>query len=489
MTGPRAPEALLRVGQALGRLGQGPEACVTLAEVGNRFPGHALGQRGLAGTPRAGVPLTRPDLRARPARSCPRRHSPQAGLIGVAVSGGSDSLGALHVVARVAGAANVRAATVDHRLRPEAAAEARLAGEACARLGVAHAVLAWEHGAVRGNLMAAARAARHALLARWACGAGVAAVVLGHTADDQAETVLMALARASGLDGLSGMRPGFVSDGAVFLRPFLGVTRAALRAVLTDAGQGWIEDPTNADTRYARVRARRALTVLQPLGITVEGVAAAAAHLRAERQGIEEEVEATGLAVTRAEAGSVAFDSTSWREVRAPIGRRIMLRALAWVARADHAPRAGALARLLEGIAAGQGGTLGGCRVVCRGASFRVLREERAVAGLACAVGGTWDRRWRMEPAEGGASGAGGTDGGGARGDTGAAPGLEIRALGPAGLALCKGWRETGIPREALVVSPAVWEGERLVAAPLAGWGQGWRARIVAPGQPFAVSH
>ena len=131
-----------------------------------------------------------------------------AGPVGVAVSGGSDSTALLALVRAWAEAEgrSVLAVTVDHRLRPESAGEAGVVAELCARLGVGHATRVWADAPGRGNLQASARAARQHLIGAWAREAGLAAVALGHTLDDQAETVLLRLARGSGVDGLAAMR-------------------------------------------------------------------------------------------------------------------------------------------------------------------------------------------------------------------------------------------------------------------------------------------
>jgi tRNA(Ile)-lysidine synthase len=175
---------------------------------------------------------------------------------------------------------NVRAVTVDHRLRAEAADEAAFVAEVCARLGVHHDTLVWEHEEITGNLMDQARRARYRLMADWARHAGIAKVTLGHTADDQAETFLMALGRGTGLDGLVGMRVSFMREGVEFIRPFLVVTRAELREFLAARNVGWVDDPTNADDRYTRIKARNALQVLEPLGISAERLGETMRNLR-----------------------------------------------------------------------------------------------------------------------------------------------------------------------------------------------------------------
>uniref|UniRef100_UPI0026223B47 tRNA lysidine(34) synthetase TilS n=1 Tax=uncultured Amaricoccus sp. TaxID=339341 RepID=UPI0026223B47 len=196
------------------------------------------------------------------------------GRLGVAVSGGGDSV-ALLLLLHAAGR-DLAAVTVDHGLRPESVGEAASVAALCAARGIPHSVLRWEDRDPRGNLQQAAREARRSLIAGWAEASGIAAVALGHTLDDQAETVVMRLARGSGVDGLSAMRPETLALGILWLRPLLGIRRAALRAWLAAEGVAWAEDPTNADARFDRVRARLALPTLAGLGIGPERLAATA---------------------------------------------------------------------------------------------------------------------------------------------------------------------------------------------------------------------
>ena len=192
------------------------------------------------------------------------------GPIGLAVSGGSDSLALLHLAhqwARPRGA-KLLVLTVDHRLRPAAAAEAaevaRLAGE----LGLAHQTLAWDAPVGRQS---AARRARHALLAGALRAAGGHLLLTGHTADDQAETVLMRARQGSGWYGLAGMRALSLSpvwpegEGVWIARPLLGETREDLRTWLDGQGGGWIEDPSNTNPAFERVRVRTRLAASRAL--------------------------------------------------------------------------------------------------------------------------------------------------------------------------------------------------------------------------------
>lgn len=392
-------------------------------------------------------------------------------VIGVAVSGGSDSMALLHLFARVQAyrGGEVRAVTVDHRLRPDAAGEARFVADLCKTLGVRHDTLVWDHGTIKGNLQDQARRARYGLISEWAQTNGIGHVVIGHTADDQAETFLMGLAREAGIDGLAGMRPAWSEAGIRWARPYLLTPREELRGYLTRNAITWIEDPSNVDERFARVRARKALKALKPLGITVEKLSTVTSNL-AMAQGalrVTASEKAEQLAQTR--AGAVLLSRAEFRCLGPEMARRILIGALRWIAGGDYAPRADALLRLERAIAEGRDATLAGCRIVVTDAEIRITREPKAVAGLETATDMLWDSRWRLTGPHEAA--------------------LRVRALGADGLRLCETWRATGCSRAALVVSPAIWRGETLVAAPLAGLENGWTAEIVAGFNSFLLSH
>jgi tRNA(Ile)-lysidine synthase len=212
--------------------------------------------------------------------------SPYPNLL-LALSGGPDSTALLFLIARWravrAAGPQLSAATVDHGLRAEARAEARAAGAVAARLGVPHAVLRWTGAKPAAGIEAAARRARYRLLAGEARRIGAAAVVLAHTLDDQAETVLMRLAAGSGPAGLAAMRPVETVEGLALLRPLLGLPKARLLATLADAGLAAAADPMNADPRFARPRLRAARAALAREGLTPARLARLAARMaRAE---------------------------------------------------------------------------------------------------------------------------------------------------------------------------------------------------------------
>jgi tRNA(Ile)-lysidine synthase len=182
----------------------------------------------------------------------------------VAFSGGSDSL-ALLVVACEYGHRSGRpvlAATVDHGLQPDSAAWTRSAGETAERLGARWQPLVWTGSKPSTGLPAAARRARHILLADFARQSGARVVLMGHTADDLAESALMRRTDTPGLPDPREWAPSPVwpeGRGVFLLRPLLGERRDDLRQRLVALGLRWLEDPANLDPRFARARARQTL--------------------------------------------------------------------------------------------------------------------------------------------------------------------------------------------------------------------------------------
>lgn len=385
----------------------------------------------------------------------------------------------MHLAARWAAARAVplHVACVDHGLRPESAAEAAGVRTAATRLGLPASVLRWQGWAGRGNLQAAAREGRAALLADWARQTGLTAIALGHTRDDQAETVLLRLARGSGVDGLAGMAARSTRLGTLWLRPLLDLDRAALRDWLAARGIGWFDDPSNADSRFDRVRARAALAALAPLGIDAKGLAATAARLADARTVLEDAARRLAAdALTVDCCGAIHLRLAPMRDARPETVLRLLGAALATVAGAPYPPRRAAL----ESLWAGQGQprtSLHGCLVGRRRGSLWIAREPAAVAPGAApledrpaAFGGgdpaapLWNNRWRLTTtAEG-----------------------RVAAVGAAGLAALRTAQAAGTweppeawtdsPRPARLTTPALWRDDRLACAPAAAYGDGLKA-------------
>lgn len=183
------------------------------------------------------------------------------GRVLVACSGGPDSLALAAATAFVAPRVGLPAGlvTVDHQLQAGSAERAKAVAEWAAGAGLAPVEIATVEATGRGTgPEAAAREARYAALLAAARRLGAAAILLGHTRDDQAETVLLALARGAGPRGLAGMPPGRTVDGVALLRPLLDVSRADTVAACAAEGLRPWSDPHNTDPTYARSRVRSA---------------------------------------------------------------------------------------------------------------------------------------------------------------------------------------------------------------------------------------
>ena len=369
--------------------------------------------------------------------------------VGVALSGGGDSMALMHLAAEWRGPRRLMAATVDHRLRPESGDEARFAARAAAALHIPHEVLVWQHDGRFANLMADARAARLRLLGDWAARNGLQAVLLGHTLDDQAETVLMRLARGAGVDGLSGMAASRHSGGIAWLRPLLAIRRDRLRDWLRGQGVGWIDDPSNQNADYDRVRIRQAIG---QLGLSPDNLAQVAENMGSARQALQH-CAARICRDATAHAGALTLPAGDFADAPFEIRRRIIAAALRWVTGADYAPRRDKIAHLLDAIANGARATLGGVIVQRRGGTIRLIREPAAaMRATDCRASGRpviWDNRWRI---------------------AGLPPSCHVRALGHQPLATLD-WRAGGLSRDEAAASPAIWHGDLLIAAPLLLYG------------------
>lgn len=387
-----------------------------------------------------------------------------SGRLGVAVSGGGDSMALLALLHRVSAGRgfDLHCVTVDHGLRPEAAAEAASVARFCAGLGVAHETLAWRGWDGAGNTQNAARQARHSLIADWAQRHAIPAVALGHTQDDQAETVLMRLARAAGVDGLCAMQPARHLLGVLWLRPLLAVSRDDLRHFLRDENIRWHDDPSNEDARFDRIKARKALDQLAPLGIGPATLAQVARNMQDARHALDHHARAAARDLADIRAGSVKLDWPGLRSLPQDTTRRVILAALKWIGGSAYTPRHRSLLAAIDAVEEDASATLEGCRLWRKDANLWIFREYDAVRDLTSAVEGLWDGRWRL-------SGPACTEA------------LHVAALGEAGLKDCPNWRATGLPRALLLASPAVWQGGQLHAAPLAGNARGWHAVAEKP--------
>lgn len=265
----------------------------------------------------------------------------------LAVSGGPDSTALMLLAARWRAARadgpRLVAVTVDHGLRPEARREAAAVAKLARRLGIIHRTLRWEGRKPKTGLQEAARAARYRLLAAAARKAGAGAVLTAHTRDDQAETVLFRMSRASGLTGLRGMRrstvlslpdKGRAKEPLALVRPLLDVPKARLIATLKAAKVPFAEDPSNRDPRFTRARLRALMPALAAEGLDARRLALLARRIDRAEAALEAAVdEAEALLVepapARAQKAAIAIDTGDFTRLPAEIALRLLGRAIA----------------------------------------------------------------------------------------------------------------------------------------------------------------
>lgn len=420
--------------------------------------------------------------------------------LALAVSGGADSMALMHMIARWAAREDVRAAwnrdardqvvvlTVDHGLRVESADEAAFVAREAATLGLPCHVLCWQGEKPATGLQDAARQARRNLMldvlrAEQAGSAHCArqrSLVMAHHQEDQAETVLMRLARGSGLEGLRGMRAHDTvtreasserprSYSVTLLRPLLGVAKARLVATLRAYGAGWIDDPSNDDERFERVRIRKTLQQLEPLGFTAEKIALSARRLADAEMGFVRLLDgADSRELPSATRGIFAdIDLTRPDFASRYTATRLLRRAFAMyggAARPAELPQIEDLAERTTrpGLRARIGAlTLGGCKMQPQGEGVHFLRIFREGGGEGLPVvpldAGQivdWDGgRFTIEAG-------------------GAAPsGAAVRALGMQGWADLKravtGLGDLGWPAAAAATVPVVECGGEIIAYPV----------------------
>lgn len=405
----------------------------------------------------------------------------------LAVSGGADST-ALMVLFRDwlkgidADPSQHTVITVDHCLRTASASEAGLVAAQAGRLGFRHETLVWTGHKPQTGIQAAARRARYRLIAEHMTASGIVALLTAHTRDDQAETLLMRLARGSGLDGLAAMAPVAHLPGAVgadrlsesalrILRPFLDVPKARLVATLRNRGIDWVEDPTNEATEFERARLRAAHGELAKLGLTNEMLALSAARLGRVRDALDAATArflapASGK-VSADRLGRITIDLKGLREVGPEIALRVLGKAVAAAGGSGDRPSLSKLevvtTELVGRQSKGSGAwTLSRAKIAADGGELIVEREpgrtHLPTFALARGMSAVWDGRFALSASADLPYGS-----------------IDVRPLGDAALSRLRRDHPAfaALPFRAATLVPSFWIDDNLLAVPpLQHWGE-----------------
>ncbi len=381
-------------------------------------------------------------------------------ILAVAVSGGADSM-ALTLLVAEAFPGKVYAFTVDHGLREESAAEAHQVATWLGARSIPHRILPWLGPKPIANLQAEARAARYRLLEQACSAVGATLLLTAHHKEDQAETLLLRLARGAGLPGLSAMKSvRRLSAGLdlLLMRPLLDVSRDDLRAYLSQHNQPWIEDPSNQDQRYDRIKVRTLLANPPLPGLTHEAIIQSAKALASAHTALEAwTLEKVRAHMTWDNLGKIVLHDrmklAAWPD---ELARRVLLAGLQAASGNTVPPRRADMLRLMIDVARSdfRAATLSGVILSADGDDLVMVREPRAVTHVVPLGVGVqsfiWDGRYEISV-------------------TGMPNGCHVTALGEAGRqSILKQLTEKKTVALAQT-QPALWQGDVVLAVPTAG--------------------
>ncbi|UJW87339.1 tRNA lysidine(34) synthetase TilS [Devosia sp. SL43] len=307
--------------------------------------------------------------------------------IGLAVSGGADSLALLLLVQRWAAdrpnPPRLHVYSVDHGLRPEASGEVAMVLDLARSLDLAATGLAWTGEKPQSGVQEAARIARYRLMGAAMAADGVGLLLTAHHRNDQAETVLMRMAHGSGIEGLRGMAPIAEVEGIRVHRPLLDIDPEALRAVVVAAGLIPADDPSNVDTHYERVRWRQAMPGLAELGLDAATIATFAERMAEADAAIAQMADGCFSEIVRLDGfGAARIELTPLVGLSPAISTRLLGRVLNIVGGRQKPRALGQVERLRQTIAeAGlpKATTVLGCVIRIKDGAVIVAREPGRV--------------------------------------------------------------------------------------------------------------
>lgn len=403
--------------------------------------------------------------------------------IAIGCSGGADSMALVILAAEWARRRKGRAIAliVDHGLRTESASEAASVRRHLKGLGIGSHILRWAGGKPTTGIQQAAREARYGLMERWCRRHAVLHLAVAHHLEDQAETILHRFARGSGADGLAGMAAIRETAALQLMRPFLDIPRARLRATLHARGIDWVEDPSNLDPAYARVRVRALAPALTEIGLGPQAINRQARQFTAVRRALDRDV-AGALANCGAlhAEGYATLGRSFFGDTGLPVALRGLNSLLCCVGGRTYPVRQERLERLYTVLADTNfvgARTLAGCTVRMGAAQLVIAREAGRILPVSIREGEQlfWDQRFRIRLPR--------REGGRQPRRFTLAP-FDPRLLAGAGRDAAR-VRAAALPSAVNLSLPALYDRRGLVVVPHLGYGRA--ARNTASVQPHMV--
>ena len=359
---------------------------------------------------------------------------------GVAVSGGSDSVALVILLSTWADKNKKKlfVVTVDHGLRSAAADEAIYVKKLCLKNNIQHKILKIESD-VSGNVQAWARENRYRVISEWANKNRIKSIFLGHTLEDQAETVLLRLGRGSGVDGLAAMQSQSFRENIKWLRPLLNIQRNDLREFLKFENVAFIDDPSNDDTKYYRIKIRNFLTKTNEFGLNAKRLTETADRMAQARDVLNQvafEFAKKHILITK--IGSLSVDLLSFHKQLPETKFRVLSYSVKWVAGSHYGARAKTLEKALKDSIDGKARTCNGCMLTRNDGKLHIFREYNAVKNSSL-INGIWDNRWS------------------------APENSQVRACGLDGLHQIEDWQSCNLPKQAIISMPTIWKNSNLV--------------------------
>ncbi len=324
---------------------------------------------------------------------------------GVAVSGGSDSIALFHIISdwKSENKPEISVASIDHGLRPESNAEVKFVKKICKMKRVKHVALkpTSKISEARGNLQGNARSVRYQLLRDWAISNDLQCILVGHTLDDQEENLLIRFLRGSGVDGLASMKSMVVRDEVVWIRPLLKYRKEDLRNYLRNNNYSWIDDPSNFDEKYTRVKIRKTLQQLRSDDLLKPNFVKTADHMwRASKLSKEIAKANTKTLLSFNDVGQISFDVKKFSKLFEDTQYRMLAGIISWFSGSFYKPRLLHIENMHDKIlnAKKMVATLGGTVFKKENGIVTVSRELSSIEEnyLVTDEKFIWDNRWMI---------------------------------------------------------------------------------------------